>query len=140
MYNHLVASTRVENAPYRQEVMHEEMVLSSDLDTDRHEKGREFSEQMDPRARRRRERKSCITTRIGWLRNHEDTASVVANITSTMPVHCRPRQTDPSDEYMVDIHELSDGYDMPGAFHDNHNLDVQEQRIWDRGKDRQRNH
>ncbi len=35
--------------------MHEEMVLSSDLETDRHEKGPEFSEQMDPRARHRRQ-------------------------------------------------------------------------------------
>ncbi|PBK82158.1 hypothetical protein ARMGADRAFT_1019753 [Armillaria gallica] len=46
----------------------------------------------------------------------------------------------PSDEYMDDIQDFEDGYDMPGAFHDDRDLDGQEQRIWEGGKDRQRNH
>ncbi len=41
---------------------------------------------------------------------------------------------------MDDIQDFEDGYDMPGAFHDGRDLDGQEQRIWDGGKDRQRNH
>ncbi len=120
--------------------MHEEMVLSSDLDTDRHEKGPEFSEQMDPRARRRREEKELYYDQDRMaeeLRRHRKRSRQYhLDADNGLPV----MPDGPSDEYMDDIHEFPDGYDMPGAFHDNHDLDVQEQRIWDREKDRQRNH
>ncbi|KAK0434120.1 hypothetical protein EV421DRAFT_2088130 [Armillaria borealis] len=138
------SSTRVNNALYRQEVdfpMHEEVVLSSDLETDQpEEQGPEFSEQMDPRALRRRKEEVLYYDQDRMAeeprrhrkrgRQHHLDAD---NALPAMP-------DGPSDEYMDDIHDFEDGYDMPGAFHGDRDLDGQEQRIWDGGKHRQRDH
>ncbi|KAK0222697.1 hypothetical protein EDD85DRAFT_959956 [Armillaria nabsnona] len=121
--------------------MHEEMVLSSDLETDQPgEQGPKFSEQIDLRARHRREEEELYYDQGRMAeeprRHRKRGRQYHLDDASTLPAMA----DGPSDEYMDDIHDFEDGYDMPGAFHDDRDLDGQEQRIWDGGKDRQRNH